>query len=124
MNNRLRNRQKCPVHNSYWCCGREPRQTLRKEGFVNGARRIEDPYHARGYREICTAQELRRRKNLKIAEQKRICPLCKKPFDDYRNIELDHIEPKGMGGARRDDHIDNLQATHRGCNFEKGSKRL
>ena len=33
-------------------------------------------------------------------------------------------DPKGMGGAWRDDHQDNIQATHWWCNEEKGSTRM
>jgi hypothetical protein len=29
-----------------------------------------------------------------------------------------------MGGAWRDDHPDNIQAAHWGCNSEKGSTRI
>jgi hypothetical protein len=36
----------------------------------------------------------------------------------------DHKNPKGMGGAWRDDHSDNIQATHWWCNGEKGSTRI
>jgi 5-methylcytosine-specific restriction endonuclease McrA len=36
----------------------------------------------------------------------------------------DHIEPKGMGGAWRDDHPENIQAVHRRCNLQKGSRRF
>ena len=37
---------------------------------------------------------------------------------------LNHnIEPKGMGAAWRDDHPENIQAVHWGCNSEKGSER-
>jgi hypothetical protein len=31
----------------------------------------------------------------------------------------DHIDPRGMGGARRDDHPDNIQAAHFWCNGER-----
>jgi HNH endonuclease len=42
----------------------------------------------------------------------------------YNEIVPDHIEPKGMGGAWRDDHPENVQAVHRRCNLQKGSRRL
>ena len=45
-------------------------------------------------------------------------------FTDYNEIVPDHIEPKGMGGAWRDDHPENIQAVHRRCNLQKGSRRL
>jgi hypothetical protein len=35
----------------------------------------------------------------------------------------DHIHPRGMGGAWRDDHPENIQAVHWWCNREKGSSR-
>jgi hypothetical protein len=41
----------------------------------------------------------------------------------YGEIELCHKEPKGMGGARRDDHTDNLTLACRICNRENGSRR-
>jgi 5-methylcytosine-specific restriction endonuclease McrA len=66
---------------------------------------------------------MRKLLNRKVVEQKGICAICNKPFTDYGDVVPDHKGPKGMGGARRDDHPDNIQATHRLCNLEKGSQR-
>jgi len=35
----------------------------------------------------------------------------------------DHIKPRGMGGATRDDSETNIQAVHPECNSLKGSQR-
>lgn len=67
---------------------------------------------------------MRRLLNRKINEQKGICAICGRPFTDYGDVVPDHKGPKGMGGARRDDHPDNIQAAHRLCNSEKGSRRV
>jgi 5-methylcytosine-specific restriction endonuclease McrA len=67
---------------------------------------------------------MRKLLNLKIRKQKGKCSICGEPFTNYNDIVPDHIEPKGMGSARRDDHPDNIQAAHRKCNLEKGSKRV
>jgi hypothetical protein len=50
--------------------------------------------------------------------------LCHEEFTDYNDIVPDHKHPKGMGGASRDDHPDNIQTTHWWCNEEKGSTRM
>ena len=42
---------------------------------------------------------------------------------DYGDVVSDHINPRGMGGAWRDDHPENIQAVHWWCNGEKGSSR-
>ena len=63
--------------------------------------------------------EMRKLLNRKIVEQNRICPICLEEFTDYNDVVPDHKEPKGMGGAWRDDHPDNIQATHWWCNEEK-----
>jgi hypothetical protein len=60
----------------------------------------------------------------KIVEQNRMCAICHIEFTDYNDIVPDHKNPKGMGGAWRDDHPDNIQATHWWCNEEKGSIRI
>jgi hypothetical protein len=44
-------------------------------------------------------------------------------FTNYSDIVPDHIDPRGMGGARRDDHPENIQAAKSGAMGEKGSTR-
>jgi hypothetical protein len=39
----------------------------------------------------------------KIVEQDGICAICDEPLTDYSDVVPDHKEPKGMGGAWRDD---------------------
>jgi 5-methylcytosine-specific restriction endonuclease McrA len=85
--------------------------------------RVEDPTIPAGYRELCTPAELRRRKAVITRAHNGICAICHEPMLDYRDVELDHEEPKGMGGGRRDDSMENLRATHRECNRAKGSIR-
>ena len=62
--------------------------------------------------------------NRKIVEQNRKCTICQDAFTNYNDIVPDHIHPRGMGGAWRDDHPDNIQAVHWWCNGEKGSSRI
>jgi len=92
--------------------------------YASGVKRVEDPHHPRGYRELRSPAEMRKLLNRKIVEQNRICPICLEEFTDYNDVVPDHKEPKGMGGAWRDDHPDNIQATHWWCNEEKGSTRM
>jgi hypothetical protein len=108
---RLRRNQLCPIHRSLFCCGREaiPRQVRLKQ---IGVRHVDDPQHPRGYREIRSNGEMRKLLDRKIFAQNGICPLCKGQFSDYSDVVPDHINPRGMGGAWRDDHPDNIQAVH------------
>ncbi len=108
----------CPIHRSRFCCGRKQNQKA-----LAGVRRIEDPHHSRGYREYRSPAAMRRLLKQKIREQNSRCAICRRQFRRFEDAVPDHIEPKGMGGARHDDHPDNIQAVHRGCNFRKGSKR-
>lgn len=118
---KLRRNEYCPIHRSRFCCGREH---ARKQRCLRaGVQRIEDPQHPRGYREHRSPAEMRRLLNRKIAQQDRKCAICHQEFTDYADVVPDHIEPKGMGGAWRDDHPDNIQAAHWWCNSEKGSTR-
>ena len=119
---KLRRNELCPIHRSLFCCGRE--RASKERRFQLGVQRIEDPHHPRGYRELRSSAEMRKLLNRKITEQKGKCAICKAAFTDYNEIVPDHIEPKGMGGAWRDDHPDNIQAVHRRCNLQKGSRRL
>jgi hypothetical protein len=119
---RLRRNQSCPIHGSLFCCGREP--VPRKRTVRPGVQRIEDPHHPRGYRELRSPAEMRKLLNRKIVEQDRICTICYQEFTDYNDVVPDHIDPKGMGGAWRDDHPDNIQAVHYWCNSGKGSSSI
>ncbi|MCU1301933.1 MAG: endonuclease [Candidatus Sulfotelmatobacter sp.] len=124
----LRKGEMCPVHRSFYCCGRvEPKERKRPQPFPSqpGVRRIADKFHPRGYREICSPAECRRRKHQLMATGDLKCFYCKKDLraGEYADIDLCHIEPKGMGGARHDDHIDNLTLGCHSCNLENGSRR-
>ena len=59
---------------------------------------------------------MRRLLNRKLVQQDSECALCRVKFTDYNDIVPDHINPRGMGGAWRDDHPDNIQAVHWWCN--------
>jgi hypothetical protein len=48
----------------------------------------------------------------KIVEQNRQCAICQVVFTNYSDIVPDHKDPRGMGGSRRDDHPENIQAVH------------
>lgn len=119
---RLRANEFCPIYKSISCCGREfipSRRTIRP-----GVQRVEDPHHPRGYRELRSPAEMKKLLNRKVVEQNGICAICEESFTDYNDVVPDHKEPKGMGGAWRDDHPDNIQAAHSWCNDEKGSTRM
>ena len=119
---KLHRNESCPIHRFLVCCGREQAQKVRTLRL--GVQRVEDPHHPRGYRELRSPAEMRELLNRKIVEQGRKCAICHKEFTDYNDIVPDHRDPKGMGGAWRDDHPDNIQATHWWCNGEKGSTRI
>jgi hypothetical protein len=120
---KLRRNQYCPIHRSLSCCGREPIPRVRRVNQL-GVQRIEDPNHPRGYRELRSNAEMRKLLNRKVVEQDRECALCYVKFTNYNDIVPDHINPRGMGGAWRDDHPDNVQAAHWWCNGDKGSSRV
>lgn len=121
---KLRQAEFCPLHRSFRCTCRQSadQPKPRRANFVHGVKRIEDHHHPRGYREVINAQEKRKRKHELLAESQ-TCFYCSKPFEDYRDIELCHKEPKGSGGARHDDHRSNLCLGHSWCNSENGSRR-
>jgi 5-methylcytosine-specific restriction endonuclease McrA len=91
----------------------------------NEIRRIDDPHHLRGYREWCGRQEIARRTaELIEASPSPRCYVCHGEFTTYDPPTLEHIKPKGAGGANHDDHRDNLALSHWRCNTEKGSRRI
>ena len=119
---RLRANEVCPIHRSVSCCGREPMQRVTLIRI--GVQHIEDLHHPRGYRELRSPAEMKKLLHRKIAEQNGICAICDEAFTDYHDVVPDHKEPKGMGGAWRDDHPENIQAAHWWCNEENGSTRM
>jgi hypothetical protein len=118
---KLHKKERCPIHKSFFCCGRD--RVAKKRRQVGGVQSIDDPHHPRGYREIRSSAEMKKLLTRKIVEQDMRCGICGEPFTDCNDIVPDHIRSKGMGSSRRDDHLDNIQAAHRRCNLEKGSKR-
>ena len=94
---RLRRNEYCPIHKSISCCGRE--QTRYARRLQPGIRRIEDPHHPRGYRELRSPAEMRKLLNRKIVEQDRKCAICHEDFTDYNGSVPDHRDPKGMVSA-------------------------
>jgi len=127
MKNSLRRGEFCPLHKSFFCCGRETPFTRKNasQRFKSSpaVEIIQDEHHPRGFREICSPAELRRRKHVLLSRGIKDCFYCEDPLTTYQDTELAHKEPKGMGGARHDDHWDNLALAHRLCNRENGSKR-
>jgi hypothetical protein len=118
---KLRRKEFCPIHHSLSCCGRGRPSKERRLSL--GIRRVDDAHHPRGYRELRSPAEMRKLLNRKITEQNGKCAICHKEFTEFSDIVPDHKYPKGMGGAWRDDHPDNIQAAHWWCNGEKGSTR-
>jgi hypothetical protein len=97
---RLRRNQLCPIHHSRSCCRTEviPKTPTAKQ---LGFRRIEDPHHPRGYRELRSNWEMRKLLNRKPASQCRKCALCGAEFTDYSDGVPDHINPRGWEGMER-----------------------
>jgi hypothetical protein len=56
---RLHRTQICPIHHSRLCCGREAVPQERRTRQI-GIRRIDDPHHPRGYRELRSNAEMRK----------------------------------------------------------------
>jgi hypothetical protein len=82
---RLRRHERCPIHKSLFCCGRET--VPNKPRLIRlGVQRIEDPHHPRGYREVRSPAEMRKLLNRKTVEQDRICAICNEEFTDYNDI--------------------------------------
>jgi hypothetical protein len=94
---RLRRNERCPIHRSLFCCGREPTRKERKIIIMMGVQRVKDPHHPRGYRELRSPAEMRKLLNRKIIEQDRKCAICHEEFTDYNDVVPDHRNPKGMG---------------------------
>lgn len=121
-------KDRCPIHNRFDCCGRKERKkSAIKSKWVQigpGIYKIVDPHHPRGYRIRRSKSAMTKLLEKKVIEQYCACCICLELFTDAADITPEHKEPRGIGGAWRDDHEDNIGAAHSWCNGEKGSKRI
>lgn len=120
---RLRKSEICPLHRSKVCCGRggvnitSKRQSHAYIEVAPGVHRYPDG------RERCSPAALKKRKDA-LLRQRSLCIFCGQPFTDYRDVDLCHVESKGMNGWRRDDSIANLELGHRISNIDCGSRSI
>jgi hypothetical protein len=125
---KLKKGERCPMHGGFQCCGREdernPEQKKNWRRIGPGVYRIEDEHHPRGYRIRRSKAAMRTLLLIQAAKQRGCCYWCEEEFVEIGEIVPDHREPRGAGGAWRDDHEDNIVAAHATCNQEKGSKRI
>ena len=93
------------------------RQSRAYEMVAPGVRRFPDG------REVCSPAALKLRKDQKLRTNPR-CIFCCQQFTDYREVDLCHVESKGMNGWRRDDRMMNLELGHRSSNIDCGSRSI
>lgn len=121
---RLGYNQRCPIHKTYSCeCRPKERAHRKYDSFEPGVTRIPDSTVPRGYRERRSPAAMKRVLLQKIEKQNGFCYWCPKKFQSIDEAVPDHVEPRSMGGARRDDHDSNIVASCSDCNNDKGSKR-
>ena len=120
---RLKRNETCPLHRRRDCCGRggvnitSKRQSRQYEMVAPGVRRYPDG------REVCSPAALKARKDFLLRIQP-MCCFCEQTFSDYREVDLCHVESKGMSGWRKNDSIHNVRLGHRLSNMECGSRNL
>lgn len=129
---RLREKEKCPIHNSRTCCGRErigdkfpdhlrypkPVPNLKWKYIAPGVR-----WFRESGREVCSPAAMKVRKH-QLLRADPTCFACGGKFTDYNEVELSHRISKGMGGSKRDDRMENLVLLHKSANRDQGSMDL
>ena len=118
---KLKRNDICPIHHSRCCCGRDFKAIGKMLKWVRIAPGVTRNVQTGLVRRSPSA--MRKLLSDKVIEQKNLCAWCREEFTDAREIVADHIRPRGMCGARRDDSPANIQAAHAHCNLEKGSRR-
>lgn len=127
---KLSRRQKCPIHQSYTClCHGEPRAEVYKSKWITvrpGVRKIRDEHSPTGWRWLLSKAERQKVILWNLNQNGCTCGICHEAITDLSDVVPDHIEPKGMGGARADDGENgcNLQPAHSRCNLLKASVRM
>lgn len=128
---KLKAKEMCPLHRRRDCCGRSEfhrYERIKHSKWTQvrpGVRKLADDTVPGGWRYLLSSGERRKVIMRKLDANGHTCGICDKPIEDMRDVVPDHIEPKGMGGARADDGKDgaNLQPAHNSCNIAKGSQR-
>jgi len=128
---KLKRNQVCPIHRRRDCCGRAELENRRQssrskwETVRPGVRRIRDEHarHPDGYRYRLSKSEMTKVLIKKVQEQFGWCSICQTMLEDMQDVVPDHKDPRGMGGAWRDDRPENIGAAHELCNSKKGSSR-
>jgi 5-methylcytosine-specific restriction endonuclease McrA len=124
MRSRLRANEPCPLHQNSrrcLCHGQAVARESKARKPSGPVRRIDDPHHPRGWRELCSPAEMKRRKD-KLLRDHHTCAGCGEHFTSYDEVELAHKVPKG--GGKRDDSWENLCLMHKAENREQGSRSL
>lgn len=124
--NKLKAKERCPLHGRRDCCGRaefvryaQPKHVSERT-WVKIAPGI---YRVADGRERCSTSVLKRRKDTMLRNNP-VCGACGEGFKDYYDVELAHRESKGIGGSRRDDSLKNLYLMHIRGNRAQGSRDL
>lgn len=126
MPTRLKRGERCPIvshRGSRTCCGRGelPARAAMKMPIWKlvgpGTRQYPD-----GHIERSPAALAKRKKFL--LERGTPCAACHETFDDFREVELAHIESKGSAGWKRNDDLSNLVLMHKSANRAQGSLSL
>ena len=135
---KLRSNQKCPLPgHGFICACRDASRKARTEGTCwnkkgskwetvrPGVRRLKDDHadHEDGYRYKLSPSAMRQLLDQKIREQNGLCSIGGEPLTDYNDVVADHKQPRGLGGARRDDRSENIGTACARHNLEKGSRR-
>ena len=119
----LKPNQRCPIHKRLDCCGRRgvavrgPMKMPKWKAIGPGIKLFPDGHIER------TPAALKRRKDWLLQNGGR-CAACGEAFDDYRQVELAHMESKGVGGWKRQDADFNLVLMHKTTNRDQGSMDL
>jgi hypothetical protein len=108
---RLRGNEFCPIHRSVFCRGRKQVPKVRTVRL--GVQRIEDPHHPRGYRELWSPAETRKRLNRKTVEQDRKCAICHEEFTDCDETSCLGITLRSGSKQNKSGRAERIQAARK-----------
>lgn len=104
-----------PLHRKAW---------LRHGHSATVTREFEDKTTGEKRLLLSEADWRKMKRGMWAAGKKLLCGICGRYISSYGDLEPDHIKPRGMDGAFRDDSPANIQRSHWWCNREKGSRRV